>query len=464
MALRDFFRIKRKQLDTSHNLAGYSLGQLGGMLNFLAQGPEDEIVHLLNSCEISGEDPSPQQWRKLSKILYNNLSVYERAINLHSTLLGKVQIPKDIEISERTRGLCESFISTVPVLAEYQPHISDVKGLNNLVRQMVIDVLNEGMSFSQDRFLEIEGILTEEYLGVMQFDPESFDFGSWGKDLFLHLVYLNEQYPRLDENGNVFDNPFFHVLKLESDHKHPWGVPLIRGGKMLADTFVAMIVAIKLQTLRFANPASFNLVQVKDTNRFLNDKQFQDLMVKAVKQLQENVQTALRNMNKGKPQELVNTIPGEIDLESKIFGEGFNNFIDHNTLWKIAVLFCNVLGVPPALLGIKTTGSGIGSDEFQFAYKLLIARISSIREAIRPILIRIVKNYLTSLRVSPSEIERIDISFADADLVGEKEKAEIGKIEAERMSLLQAMYTEIRMTDPDEARAFAEQNRLFTME
>ena len=87
-----------------------------------------------------------------------------------------------------------------------------------------------------------------------------------------------------------------------------------------------------------------------------------------------------------------------------------------------------------------------------------------IREALRPLLERIIKNYLFSLRISPSEIDRVSIWFADVDMLGAKEKAEIGKIEAERLALIQSIYNEIRINDPAEAMIFAEEHNLFQSE
>ena len=328
MALFDIFKKREKQIDTANSTASKQ-----GMYSFLATGPEEEIISLLNNCDTSSENPSPRQWQKLSGILYNNLSIYERAINIHATLLGQINISPDSGISDRTKTLITDFLSDTPILAEYQPYLSDVRGINNLSRQMVIDVLKDGMSFAQDRFREDKNGITNEYLGVLGFDPKNFHFGSIADDMFLHLIYINDQYPRLDADNNLFDNPFFHVLKLESDHSDPWGVPLIRGGKILADVLVSMLVAVKLQTMRFANPASFNLIQVKDS-QLMKDATFRENFSKVVKDLRGNVEQALRQMNKGKQQELIHSIPAEISLDSKVFGEGFSNFIDHETLWE----------------------------------------------------------------------------------------------------------------------------------
>lgn len=426
--------------------------------SFLSTAPEHEVLRMLEACEVDGESPKAREWVKLSRLLFSHLSIYENALAIHANLVGGVIVSEKSEISPRTREQVEKFIQECPVLSEMQPEQSDCRGLNVLVAQMVIDVLRDGMAFVQDRF-EPE---TEMPLGVMQFDADHFDYAPIQSGEF-DLVYLMNQFPRRDEKMKRIENPFFDVLKIEADRNDPWGVPLIRGGKLLTRIFITILVGIEMQTKRFSNPPSFNLISQTDP-QFNGTGTGPELFLDAVKRLRELVDAALRLMMKGKPAEVVMSLPGNVKMESKVFGEGFNAFIDDDMLWKIGVLFASVTSVPPALLGIKITGSGLGSEEFSYLWKILLARVRRIREAIRPVILRRIQNHLVSLKVSPAEIAALQIEFSDLDMLSEKERAEIRKIEAETEEKRFAIYQEMRAVDPDEARLYAEQNNLYQFE
>ena len=413
--------------------------------------PSHKLLTHLSACDVDNPTPTSRQLVKLSRLLYSNLSIYNSAIDIHARLVGQPTVGGDI--SPATAAIASRFLQEVPLLSEFQPYISDRKGMGNLCRDMVRDVLRDGQGFIQDRFAQEEDGLGDGYVGLLRFNPLNFAYEQthWG----YVLTYRSMQYPRIDEDGNPLPSPFFHVLKLEEDSNDLWGVPLVNGGTLLVEILTSMLVAIQLQTMRFANPPSFTVISQKNLDAF-KDGPIAQIFADRIKALQSKVNEALRYMRKGKAVELVTSLPGDVDLQSKIFGQGFANFIDHDTLWKIAILCANTLGVPPALLGIKTSGAGIASDEFSVSYTLLSARVGSIREMLRPMVRQTVRNYLTNARVSPREIDRIEISFGDLDLVSPQDRAKIDKTEAERLEILNRIWLEIYAVDPDQAEAFAQ--------
>ena len=445
----------RKQLDTSYaNLQG----NYHYMIDTASQ-PEHEIQTLFNKCKVNSGQPRPRDWVKLSRMLYDHFSLYERAIDVHVRMVGGVIIAEDSEISDATRQAAEKFFREVRVLSEMQPFASDVSGINSFVSQIVVDILKDGMAFAQDRFREIGDEVTDEYLGAMVFDPVNFDYMHYSNDTQLSLSYLGNQFPRLDEDGAYFDNPYFHVCKLETDHADPWGVPLIRGGKLLADILITMLVAIKAQTNRFGNPVSFNIIQQNDPEMINQNTEGGKIFIAAIKDLRSKTEKALSEMNQGKGSEIVTSMPGSVKIDSKTFGSDFTNFIDHETLWKISLLFANVLSVPPTLLGIRIGGGGIGSEEFKYMYSMLLSRVGSIREVLKPFLIRIVKNHLVSLGARDTEGLRLD--FSNLDTLTPKEKSEIDKMDSETESNRVEVYNQIQAIEPDSAQEYAENHGLF---
>lgn len=451
------FRLK--QLDTKDQASGHThfTGRLRNGYGFMANGPEHKLVKMLSDCwdEKSGKI-DPRSWVKLSRIMYNHIGIFENAVNIHASLVGRVKLADDSPISDRTKSLITEFFRNCPNLSEWDDTFSDTLGMDNLIRGVVIDTLVEGTAFSQDRFKVSDGVLSNEHIGVLRFASDNFDYTYHEERL--ELTYAGTQYPRLDSDGNRFNNPYFHTTKFDTQTGYPWGVPLIRGGSLLAELLVVMLVSIMRQTQRFANPVSFNLIQPKDT---LGSNAVKDGTVDAILDLRKLINNAFEGMQEGKPQEVLFSMPHAIDMESKIFGEGFTGFIDDGMLVKIIILFTNVLNIPAPLLGFDLGGQGIGSDKFKHLFHILMGRIGRIQSALKPLVSQILKNYLYSLKVSPSEVEAIVIDFNTSDTLTPKERAEIEKMKSETNKNNLEIYEALAITNEDQALRFAIEVGLF---
>jgi len=449
---------EKGQLDT--DLIHTGSHGMGGQM-FMAEGASHKVFQLLDACGLGSARIGPREWKKLSRLLYDRLSIFERAINIQASMIGGIKPAEDSNMSDSLKQGLQECIDSVPIFHELSPKIATAQGLNGFLRDIIIDILRDGEAFIQDRFEIVDDTVTDEYKGIMAFYSDNFEFEYL--DGQYYLCYSSNQYPQLDADGNILDTPYFHHIAYERDRETDsgyglHGIPMIRGGKLTSEVLIGMIVAIEAQTKRFANPMSFNVISQKDLKVYENTET-KSIFTKAIKSLREKIEEGLKRMQTGRPVELVGTLPGDISLDSKLFGEGFSNFIDDDMFWKVCVLFCNTLGIPPALLGIKITGSGIGSEEFHFAYKLLVARINSMRETLRPIILQHLKTMLYAKGYGP-EVEQLSIEFIQMDILSEKEKAETGEVKAKEMKIKYEIYNNLRLVDSDEGRRFAEAHGL----
>lgn len=419
---------KNKQLDTT-------LPQSWGNVAWASTSPDHRITALLENCGVSWSDPAAEQWKKLSRILYNNISIYERAIELHSILVGDIMIEGDI--SEDAKEFAESLLRKLPIFIEQRPFIADTASIEQFKKSLVVDMLRDGIAFAEPRYNDLG-----EYQGVMVFDTDNFSFEltKFGYE----LIYLQEQYPQRDENEEPFDTPFFHAVKFDQERGQLWGVPLIRGGRLVADLFTTLLVTTMQQAKRFGNPLSWNFVTQKDLTILESGNPNAAEYVKAIKNIREQLKTGLVNQGKGKGGEIVATAPGDIEIISKTFGEKFTNFIDPDMVWRVAILFCNTLSIPPQLLGIRVGGSGIGSEEFSYMFKILLPRIRSIRNTIYPVLLQEVKNLMYNEGMRPADVEKISLEFSNLDFLNEMDKATVGKTEAETDALRMSLYLDLK--------------------
>jgi hypothetical protein len=228
-------------------------------------------------------------------------------------------------------------------------------------------------------------------------------------------------------------NPYFHSVKLASDHGNPWGVPLLRGGVMIFRVFASLLLCIELQGKRFGNPPTLTLLTGQDPGKFQDPKQ-QKLYFDLLEKLRGYIEDAWQYVYQGQAADVVAAMPGDHQVLSRTLGAEISNWVDPDMLWKITILASSVLNVPPALLNVNDTGGGLNSDMFKQHYKLLKATAQSNRNALRPTLEAMLCNFLLNQGVAPAEAERVAISFEGVNLDDKQELANIEKTEAETMA------------------------------
>lgn len=420
--------VQQGQLDTS-------LSGLGSSIISQGSYPEQKVLNYLRSADSRlSEHPHAQEWIPLSKLLYNHFSLYERAVNVHADFVGSPVVSEDSGLSDQVKELIEEFWQDLPILSELQPNFSEIAGVDQLTRALVVDTLVIGQAFAQDRFKRERGKQGTEYAGVIRFGYRNFRYEYFSEEIGHILAYQDNQYPHLSEREEIISNPFFHTLKIEQDTESLWGVPLIRGGKLMSDVVIALLGSVMLQSLRFANPVDVTMITQQDKSVYgspENWKRYNDL----TKRFQSKIDDAVRGMYKGKAASVVQGLMGEVDIKNVTFGSDFKAFVDDEMLWKLLVVFCNVLNVPPTLLSIRQGGSGLQSDEFKYAWLIFLKRISALRRALKNTLRRITYNYLISVGIAV-DLDDIEIEFSDLDTLTDKEKEELRKLRAEADKLI----------------------------
>ena len=353
----------------------------------------------------------------------------------------------------------DKFISEVQQLHELQPTHGHSRGLVGINSHLVTQILVDGLSFTEERYRVQEGLTTEDYLGLMTFDPYNFNYRWYTEEIGYVLEYLNNQFPELNESMEYEKSPFFHVLKLINHDRDLWGLPLIAGGRLLANVFTTLLIIVKTQAIRFGNPVSMTIIGQKDINALRGENK--GVFTRAIKDLRTNVANSIKATAYGKRSDHIAAIPGDISVVSKTFGSDFNNWIDDDTLWSIALLFCIVTNIPPSLFAIRKGSSGLQSKEFDIMFKMTMARVRSLRQVLRPVNLSAIRNHLISINWPQSEIEKItDLAFDDLDMMTEKEKAEVRRLTAEAERIQYETMDGIRVNDEQAAQEYARKNNL----
>ena len=453
-----FFSSIRKQINTTFaSRSGYTV------IHQDPQGIEREITKLLNSCKIDATDPKPRQWARLSRLIYQDLGIYEAAIDIYCRLVGTPYLPDTLEVSGNTREVVDKFISNASHLHELQPNQSNRRGLVGINSHLVTQMLVDGTTFLEERYKVQDGMVSDEYMGGMTFDPYNFHYRWYSEKLGYVLEYLNLQFPELNENMEHERSPFFHVAKLQVHDRDLWGLPLIAGGRLLANVFMTLLIIVKVQAIRFGNPVSMTIVSQKDLNLLRGDTQ--GIFQKSLKDLRLNLKNAHKASAYGTRSDLIQSVPGDIDVVSKTFGADFNNWIDDDTLWSIALLFCVVTNIPPSLFAIRKGTAGLQSKEFDVMFKMTMAKVRSIRNVLKPLNLSMIRNYLISINWPQSEIEKIaDLAYNDLDMLTDKEKAEVRRLNAEADQKHYEVLDGLRAVSDEAAREYARQNKLIGYE
>lgn len=456
-----FQRRQRNKTQIDTTVATSVLGETrADRLYAFTPGLESEVLKMLKNCSVSPDTVPPHEWTKLSRILYDHFTLVKNAVDLHARMVGGLHIPQHADISDEMRKRIEQILDNTPILSEMQPYHSNQKGLNKILQEMLIEALIDGMAFAQDRFEETEGgDLTDNHIGVMLFDSDNFSF-QYTPENFYVLSYLDMQYPQLDENEKPFDNPFFHVLKLRSHRKFMWGVPLLRGCSVSIKVLTSMIAAVEVQTKRFANPASYHIISDD------SDQNSQNISIirEALKNFKAGLIQAVKKMASGIASNLVYVLPGKVKVETRTLGSDFQNFIDHEMLWKQTIYFLNGMGIPPMLYGIRVGNVGIGSDEFKYQFALFLSKVTEMRDCLKHVAFQMLKNILLADGFSEGEVENLPVEFNQMEFLSEEEKAQIMKLKAESIEKLYSVYAQIRITNPDAAEQFAEEHGLYKIE
>jgi hypothetical protein len=468
MAKRSIFRrigdfISRKQLDTD-TVASNPVYSENLFLN-LGEGPEHEISKLIDQASPVDRDPYPREWLPLSRLLYRKIPIYKRAVDLTSEFVGRVTLESD-SVSDRTRESVIGFWREIGIYSEVQTRVSDMAGMNSLVRELAKTTLIDGMGFLEERFEIIDGEPSDEYAGALLFDSKHFEYVNNAGTGDLVLRYLANQYPQVDfDTGEKVENPYFHVLKIDNDPRSPWGLPLAAGSEMVSKILAAMLISMELQAKRFGNPPTITTIAPKDLEKLNVEMNLGgtrvsmgDATLQAAKKLKEMIEQAWALSHHGRAAEIVQGFPGPVDLSSRILGEGMSTMVDPDLLWKAAIMLIEGLGVPPVLLNISDTGGGINSDMHRTAVQIFRSRIQSVREKIAPIVAKMTRNYLLSQGINPAELDGIVVAFEDVDLQGEEQRANVRKTSAEADAILIANYEILFNYDIDAASRYAEEN------
>ena len=451
--LRNLLPAKKAQTDISlSGLKGLNSNPFGSTASTY------ELYKLLNKCgdeaTISGKD-----WALVARAMYDRIPLVKRAVRIHRDMLGNVYLPEDTPVSERTRSMVEDVIGMLPIVSESIPDQAGQFGINELASRLLKDCFIEGMAFAEERFTTYEGEVSEDYLGVMLFDPENWRYQLAGRADRLTLTYVDGQQPFYNNEGRVY-NPYFHTLKLESDHIDPWGMPIVRGGLLIFRVFVSLLICIDLQAKRFGNPPTLTVLSAAKESDALQKGLTQDQFKEVLSKTKADIQDAYKLTHQGNSADVVGLSPFTIDVMHKTLGADLKDWLPDEILWKVAILACDVLEVPPALMNVNDTGGGMNSDMFTQHYKLLSARAASNRRAVLPVLNRIVSNYLLNEGVPPSEVERVSLAFDEVDLHDPETQSKIAETNAKTKAVVIDNYEALKNIDDAKAEAYAIENGL----
>lgn len=431
----------------------------GSALSFLSStGQEvDALVRLMDACNTS-QSVTPKDWALLTRTALDRVPLIKRAIRIHQDMMGEVTIPEWVQISDRTREIAEAYIENLPLLSELTPNEPQGYGLSTLAKRILKDCMVEGIGIAEDRFVAYDGEVSEDYKGVMLFNPRNWAYEFQPKTKEFTLTYLDGQKPNY-KDGQYVHNPYFHRFVTEQDHGTPWGIPIMRGSLIIFKVFVSLLLCIELQGKRFGNPPTLTLITGTDPAKF-QDEKVKKIFLTVIEKLKNDLAGAWELIYSGRPADVVAAVPGDADVLSRTLGAEIDTWVEPDMLWKIGILACNTLEVPPPLLSLNDVGGGMNSDMFKQHYRLLKARAESNRKALKPSIMSMLCNFLLNERVAPAEVERLDIEFSGISFDDEKAAADTDKVRAETRGIVLDNYDRMKINPELDPEGYAEDEGL----
>lgn len=455
MGIIDRIFSRKKNLQTDSMLSGSGL-IMGG--TFSAFGQKDKVLQMLENCGISDyNDPNPRSQVRLSRTMYDIFPFAKRAINDMASMVGNVVlVPGDnTRISDEVAREITELLQDLPLLAEWDWINPHEKGANNAAFRLARTMLLDGMCFEEDRY---EDGMLNKYQGALIFNSLNFDFVKEKPGPY-RLKYLNNQYPDL----LPLYAETFNYTGYDYKNAHPWASPLLSGGGFFTHLLTAMLIAVKNINIRKGAPIDVNVIGIKD-DKALMSVETRDAYIKTLSELENEMTKAVKKQLDGIPTSMVSKYPMNIELLQKSFGTDALAEINPNLLSLVLVAFANLLEVPIEFLGIVVGSAGFSPERFNKLYNIWGTKIDNIREKLKPLLSRIIDNYLRSQGVAPAIIEGLVIKFENAEIRDEKELSEIDKTKAETNKIHMEVAQGLAAVDTIAARDYLDRYNIITGE
>lgn len=359
------------------------------------------------------DDPRSQM--AISRILIWCLPFLRKALVLHAAFLGNIRILAE---DETLKQVLEDFVKKMPIIFQDNPEWRQhFFGLNNFAKMLLATALSDGLAFSEEVYDDDSGPMA----GMMVIPSDKFEFKprsfkgvdtTDGKPANVKMVLIYTAYT--GRQTEVRPSPHFYVFGTRFRPGAMWGIQMTDGGQFFGEFLVRILVSRMKLHSRFGNPPSIDTFILKDAEklqpadieRFLNEA---DLV-------HEDIVSSQQASDQGKSAAIVARMVGNVEHKHEMYGTEATASADFTGEYDtIAKQLALVTDMPTEFLGFDSTGGGLGDAKFNVLNGITGSITEDHRELITPVLVRIITNYLISIKAPSAWLDGFELGWDELD-------------------------------------------------
>lgn len=420
-----FFSNIRRNVRKAFTSKSWSRGSSGMSSHMKTR--QHPLQKLFARCWDYGGWDNPRSRMEISRLIIRTVPFFRRAIEMQSQFIGTLEVVTE---NDELREVLEKFISEVPIRFQDNPEYSFFFGLDNYNRQLIKVAYMDGLAFSEEMYGsmgesdEDTGALLD---GLMVFKSEEFDFGT--KDGKKVLVFKGN---KRGKQIVVRESDHFTIFGVSFLPGSLWGLTMVDGGEFFAEILIQMLIARKNNYVRLGSPPGLNMFVLENWDGFQGGDY--DEFKNRVDEAEEKFMDAIYASQEGKAAEVFIKMGGSVKYDHKMYGDGAQGLQGFHEDFKMVVNMLGHLTGIPVELWLDSSAAGLGSDKYRIQNGLLSAGVNTNRGLLRPVNMRICKNYLYSIGAPPEWVEGFELRYRDLDIADEKEIADTANTRADAVS------------------------------
>ena len=406
------------------------------------------LVRMIGESMKWDQIANPRSKMEVSRLIIRTFPFIMRAVKMQADFVGKpIVLPKADtgEMGKKVKMTLDEFHKTMPIQFVQNPDYKWYTGMANLTSMIVKGALMDGMNFFEEMY---NG---KQFDGVVVYPTERFDMYARDKRFMLRYTAPGGL------STDVEQSDHFHAFGLSFMPGSLWGLSLTDGGEFFSEMLVQMIIARKNNYTRLGNPPGLNIFTLENYENF-TDPDFEEYKAR-VEEGEKKFMEAIYASQNGQSAEVFMKLLGSVKFDNRMYGDGaqgLTGFKD-DVEWTARQLSL-LTGIPPEFLAFDSGAAGIGADKFRILNGLLTSSVEGIQNMVEPIVKRIDRNYLISIKAPSEWLDAFDIGFSEPDINDRKADAETENTRAQalgqHLTNASKLWFELGLGDIDQLNAY----------